>query len=369
LTPASPLLITMFIISMTIALPAFSYQPPQLRLDLTQKLSLFLCEQDPTKVLPSQLWQQGVFDFDMTSYQIQAESGQWLSQSRVQKAAQTFAQQNHHGGYAFALCSQQKAWIITAPSQIPPVRRSEQAILFSLDAARLSCRSLAIDHASQHTSQVRRILQHSLGKKSEHSKYPNTSGPWLQINHHLLSTGFLTLTCLPKQSNLGPITWTMLPIFNKHQRLTEARKYPNSAEPKLILQWINQQRQEAGLASLQSNSPQLYQAAAALSQHNLTVHHQRPHLRKIRDHLAPQGFRLIGENRVRAGSPSLLAWLLWNSPRHRSLLLNPKATHIGINIRHIDQEKLLVLVLGEQTDTNKKLPPIVRRTEPQAKSL
>ncbi|MFW7380294.1 MAG: CAP domain-containing protein [Oligoflexus sp.] len=326
-----------FLSAPTLAQTAARYRP-----DLAAILAQHFCNQKVDTSHPSKLWRYEFYDFDLLTYHIQAQTEQRLSSRQVQKAAFHLAARNRHAGYAFAVCSERAAWIATTPSPNKTLNRTTEALQISLDSMKQRCRSLTIDHASNHSSKIRRILQHQLQGDNSTS---------LQINHHLLSSGFLSLTCLPKQQELGPLTWAMFPI----QYQFSERADPPQTLPE-ILSWINQQRQQDGLLPVEASQTLLHQAAASLSRHNQSVHHFRPQLKKIRDHLQSQQIRLIGENRVRAGEPALLSWLLWNSPRHRSLLLNRKATHIGMHLQQLGDEQLLVILLAELKHADKPAP-------------
>jgi hypothetical protein len=56
--------------------------------------------------------------------------------------------------------------------------------------------------------------------------------------------------------------------------------------------------------------------------------------------------RLIGEDRVKGKDAHAMAWLWWNSPRHRSLILNTEATAAGLAARGLGEEQLAVLAVA-----------------------
>ena len=95
-------------------------------------------------------------------------------------------------------------------------------------------------------------------------------------------------------------------------------------------------------------------AAGVLAiQKNIT--HDRSLLKKVGEDLKAKKTKLLGENRVAAPTTERLAWLLWNSPSHRSLLLHKNASVIGIHESIAQGERFAVIAVGSaQTVTTAK---------------
>ena len=85
-------------------------------------------------------------------------------------------------------------------------------------------------------------------------------------------------------------------------------------------------------------------AQAELLSIDTSVAHDRLLLKRVAAGLGSHDLHFVGEDRARAADLSRVAWLLWNSPRHRALLLDKSATHAGIAIKEVRGEMLAVVV-------------------------
>ena len=120
----------------------------------------------------------------------------------------------------------------------------------------------------------------------------------------------------------------------------------NSQDIASFNDWINTVRLQAGLNLLKDDNIHLQASSKRLAK-RMTVRHDRRQLRQERKTLSEHELELLGENRVEGVSYEEMAWLLWNSPRHRNLLLNPKATHVSIGDKVKNQRSLAVLVFAK----------------------
>jgi hypothetical protein len=137
--------------------------------------------------------------------------------------------------------------------------------------------------------------------------------------------GVVTVTCshdsaqIQRAAYKGPELWYAIPTG----------KGPASRVPaeKSLITWINQVRKLENLEPLKSVK---LRRAPDLSRDETPLH-DRKKLREIAV-LArnQQKLSLVGEDRVIARSTEDAAWLLWNSPRHRDLLLSKDARSIMV---------------------------------------
>lgn len=152
--------------------------------------------------------------------------------------------------------------------------------------------------------------------------------------------GIVTVTCghdqpSVKASDLGPELWFSIPTGKgppntvPHQKLLGPSKDPQKA----FLAWINAVRDDEKKVPLKM----LDEASALAGVPDLTSKstpfHDRDNLKKIKK-LAREklGLEMIGEDRVVAATLLDSAWLFWNSPRHRDLLLSQKSSRALIQI-------------------------------------
>lgn len=112
-----------------------------------------------------------------------------------------------------------------------------------------------------------------------------------------------------------------------------------------LMSWINAVRRAESLKPVVFKNSLNDEASVLAIDPTLT--HNRAMLRKVGDSLDAGNVRLIGEDRVKGRTAEVMAWLLWNSPRHRALLLDKSATVAGLAVKDLRDETLVVLVFGE----------------------
>ena len=128
----------------------------------------------------------------------------------------------------------------------------------------------------------------------------------------------------------GPELWALIPIKNAAQAAVP-RLALASKDSEELIPWIQAIRKLHKLAPLQTTNPLLRRFATQLLS-DFSIRHPRPLLLQARQQLLTKHIKIIGENRVKANSLEEMAWLLWNSPSHRSLLLNKDATALGFDV-------------------------------------
>jgi hypothetical protein len=121
--------------------------------------------------------------------------------------------------------------------------------------------------------------------------------------------------------------------------------------------WVNHLRQLVGRNPLHLNQGFLKRMSQQTIRHHRGIRHDRRELRRIHQTLSRHQFTFLGENRVKAASFRDMAWLLWFSPRHRSLLLDAEATHMGWQVSKQGTEYHAVMLLARQNSENLSNPP------------
>jgi uncharacterized protein YkwD len=113
-----------------------------------------------------------------------------------------------------------------------------------------------------------------------------------------------------------------------------------------IIAWINAVRAEEGLKPFATNDRALNTHALALSNQTNLIHDRRE-LETIAKDLNLTGKTFLGENRFQGQSNLEIGWLLWNSPRHRALILSKKGTHMGVSARNTGDSRFGVLIVSQ----------------------
>ena len=84
---------------------------------------------------------------------------------------------------------------------------------------------------------------------------------------------------------------------------------------------------------------------------NLTsaaIRHNLSALGAVRDSLLKKGIEALGEDRVRGRNIDELVGLIWMSPLHRDLVLNPVADAMGIAVRQDSEGFFAVILVGKK---------------------
>ena len=115
-----------------------------------------------------------------------------------------------------------------------------------------------------------------------------------------------------------------------------------------LLAWIKSSKGKLKLKPLSLNKNALLKASRELASVNSSVRHDRKGLIDVRKRLLEESsLVLIGENRVRSDDLGRMKWLLWYSPRHRSLLLDKDARELALfRKEQADGSRLLVLLFA-----------------------
>jgi hypothetical protein len=286
-----------------------------------------LCSDDES---PSahELWKLGLFDTQVNAMRSQrpVDTNNLVAQVRTQ------LQKNKHHGYSYGQCPDgQHAWLITTPAPVAIVETIAGDVTVALPTMQGLCASVDIDFAADDGGMPRKILRRV-----------KPGAQKALINPHFLRPGTLSVTCQPLDPKKdGPQLWALTAIQNGSLPI-----HSKSFDIKDFYSWLQNRRSEQGLGMLAINQPELQKLAEELSATD-SLKHPRALLTERGKDLKKKKINLLGENRAAAGSLSEMAWLLWNSPQHRRLLLNPKANSMGLSVRGTGREKLLVMVVGK----------------------
>ena len=151
--------------------------------------------------------------------------------------------------------------------------------------------------------------------------------------------GTLSLTCWPMDALTGPKLWFLLPL-GKGPSLS----FPLKKNHYSFMEWINEIRARESLNPLGFNDLRLNQSLKTLTSDS-QVEHDKNKLLQIKSDLKKEGLTLLGENRGLGKNLEEIFWLLWNSPQHRNLLLQPDAHFGGIAVKKNQDQTLLAVIL------------------------
>ena len=330
---------------------AFGVQPSlqqtwaiqHLRSDIKEKLEGRLCTDQQAPTI-RELWQQGIYDAALQGHFMTTKEGMQTTPDLLAKAAAILAKRTDHNGFDFGVCNQTSTgWVITSPAAGNYARREEDgSIHLSWSSVRSYCHEAHIDYVAAAGGRARNLMV--LTSKS--------NGGEVKIDDTFLSDGTVSITCYPKYGkNLGPELWFLLPVkagpLEKAPGIEQLAKRAGGFDSSLLL-WINDIRESAQLAPLKrlsSNSTR--RIDTALLAKNETVHHDTAHLQSVQTMIHKSGGFFIGENRVKSENLEQMAWLLWNSPRHRDLLLTTKADSLAVNQIKGKTQQLVVLTFAK----------------------
>lgn len=318
--------------------PAFSQyntRPEILkRPDLAATMKDVVCGQSrqPTTL---EAWQKGVFDAQMEAQRLTPKKNVTLAE--VEKATKLIAERNNHYGLVSGQCANGDFWSVTTPAPRPLVaQKSPDVLVLNPADFRHYCTEVRVDYAA-HDRGLPRSIFSSKGLGEEEP---------IQVNLKLLGDGLVSVTCLPRYPAWqGPVLWFMTPVKNGPGSEVPESQVLDEDPATDILAWVNAVRAKEKLPPLVSEHPRVKWLSEQLLK-NATIRHNRKLMERADGVLKRNRGKFVGENRVRAATPQEMAWLLWNSPRHRSLILTKEATHLSVSVQAQQQETLAVLAFA-----------------------
>jgi uncharacterized protein YkwD len=294
----------------------------ELRNDLKDKLSSLLCSDaatpDKAEFRPSakDIWSKNIYDAQVNVQVLNTNKEELLEQK-----ARELAKRLRNKGVSWGGCKDNTGWIASMPS--PKNVLSEDGVLEQKVLSE-NCAKFSVEYVKAD------------GGKSRNIKIKKSSSDLLKLNLSFLESGTLSVTCTTN-NNRGPSLWFLYPI-----KKGALETVPLSEEIKAneIDGWINKIREREGLKPLSWDKSRLSDIAKALGQ-RVEVSHDVKMLRRLTENI---GF--LGENRAKDSSLENIAWLFWNSPRHRELLLEKGAKKMGLYLRETQDYKFMVLILS-----------------------
>ena len=281
------------------------------------------------------LWQSLHYESSNSFQSIKPKQGKAIPTNKLALAALKIAKKKKHRSYSHGICKNGSGWIFSSPADHRVFSQKKEVLSFNLKQAQRSCRNIKIDFAHGERDETRRLYRWTPKKTL---KSP------IKINTAFLDSGVISFTCTPLAKHEGHELWFMLPIKSPPQDPPFISLVSRTDISSLGL-WVNALRKEFGLSPVADNNEFLNKSSERLAK-KMTVKHDRRILKQEQKALSDHQLKLLGENRVEGENARDMAWLLWNSPRHRNLVLNPNATHLSIGNRAQNQRSLAVLVFA-----------------------
>lgn len=331
------------------------------RADLEEPLSRLLCHAGDVRLQPPSwvnLWSEGIYDADLAVHWIErttsggGDTSEAMTNATWANLARQGARASGHRGYAVGTCSQKVTWLATVPAQRAPILVVGQGSSVRL---RLSTQDLH-ERCAQWT-----LLHADRAGRTRTRVVADSSSPSSEIDPKGLPEGVLTLRCLSADLSQGPTLLAFVPHPRDATLALPGRESLGPGGEIGLVSWLNARRRVAGLAPVRPGKSVMLEAVAKLALAGDSVAHNRPLLREVRDLLAGQGLRLLGENRAFVPEGSSVdgdwaaeaAWLFWFSASHRDLLMSESATHLSVLSRSLEEPAgrgRLVVVLAARDE-------------------
>jgi hypothetical protein len=305
--------------------------------DVEERLSNLIC-QFPPKTNLTTLWQEGIVLAQIRVQTFVSRSGEKLEERFLDARAKLFAKSHRVSGYAIGWCGSDRAWVAAFPAISQPTLHQNQIAGLEKQS---QCAEL-----SAHGAEFARGPSFEL-------TIENGRVTWPQTLH-----GVVSVVCVPKSPSwIGPQQLYMIPAGEASTLFVPAQRVLGIPvrDPSFALRlWINTVRDMEDVTPLRAED-QLDQVATILASGS-SINHDRLELNHYAEVLSRRNLRLLGEDRVRGSSLTELATLLWISPRHRDLLLNPHAELLGVHLEKQANQWFAVIITGAQN------PPAPRMT-------
>ncbi len=249
----------------------------------------------------------------------------------VQKRALEVAEKSEQLGYAFGICADGAAWAVTFPAPFP-VTVADGELNIPAQAAKDICA-----HGSINVLYVSET-------KGRAVSIPLSRNLTAKLPEH---PGYIGVQCTANAfPNSGPREWAIIPVAGVTAHGDPIASDVGTPPEILLLAWINEKRKAELLTPLTMDKEFSSAAIGLLS--GKKIHHDIHALTRTRMALVRTGREPFGENRVAGRTISELQNLLWMSPAHRNLILNPAADTAGMTVSQDSHGMFSVIVVGRK---------------------
>ncbi len=290
-------------------------------------LSAILCARQATA---ADFFTNGVFDAQVQVVRLTPTAGQKLTRDQARERAKKLATQHEQGSYAYNTCADGGAWALALP--VADAVTVENQNLKLPQALNLTCvagtlKTLFVPEAKGRALALPRSANNV-------AALPN-------------QRGYASVSCVFKQNqNAGPREIALIPVQGASIDAADVGKKSLASVDKNLEAWVNEKRRLENLPALTANKD-LNEAAKSLIGKKLITHNAQA-LSTARTLLTNKGVEPLGEDRVRGRDINELAGLLWMSPAHRNLILDPSADIMGLAVEQDDGGLFAVFIAGKK---------------------
>jgi hypothetical protein len=290
-------------------------------------LAKILCERQATA---DDFFKHELYDAQVQLVRLFPKVNSVLTRTQVLERALRLAADHNQGGFAYGLCADGSAWSLTMPSREPISLVGDHLRLTPGMVRQCASQSIQLNFARE-----------SHGRSVRLAVSDNVSAALPKVK------GYVSLSCvLEKQRNAGVRELALIPLEGATRDVLSLGKTLIGGMPKNLLAWINAQRSSEGLPPLVENTELSNAATVLMGKQSMS--HDMKRLSQVKAALTRKGIGLYGENRVTGKNIEELAALLWMSPIHRDLILNPSADVIGIRHDRKQSADFAVMIVGRK---------------------
>jgi uncharacterized protein YkwD len=317
---------------MAIVLPHASSLEPTQR-TLPGDLALILCERAAST---PDFQKHGIVDAQIAVKRLIPKNPQdHIKLSALREMALKDAMKTDNIGFAYGLCTDGSAWMVSMPSreQISVVEESVRIP----SAVASSCVQGSLDI---------RFAGEKRGRSLSVPRSLSAGGDLIAVLPN--ARGFAGVSCtLKNRVNSGPRELVIIPVGGVAIGGISKDVEDVLAETD-VLRWMNRRRVEESLPSL-TQSHELASAANSLIG-RASISHDLAAMAKASNVLRGKGIEAIGENRAAGRSYAELLTMFWQSPSHRDLMLNPRANLYGVASQVRETSVFISVVVAAQVN-------------------
>ena len=208
--------------------------------DLRHKLKTKLCYGDLSTNDPRDLWAVGIYDSQIVGQVFKAKKK--FSKELIERASLKIAEKRHKRGAAAGFCDDGKVWTIATPAPKNILENGEY-LRISTHELRESCKSFRVDFTPDGLSLPKKLASST-----------NNNATQISINKKFLKKGVISLSCDPKDEDLGHQTWFMIPNKKPEFDLPNEKFLNLANDSSTFISWLNSVRSIYSMKPLEKNS-------------------------------------------------------------------------------------------------------------------
>jgi hypothetical protein len=304
------------------------------RSDMRDFFSVHICQKKSLGI--ETFWESKIFDAQIEGKFLTPQEIKGIDEVKLKELMKKRAAEFKHGGWAGEKCPDGSGWITTAPAPGAFLRVDKHTLKLDVAKVRPHCSEIKVEFADAAKSPAKLLRSNAGDKASEWS-----------FNLAPYARGLISMTCFTKEDHI-PRLWYLVPVkegpLDNPPGFDKIKPKGGDAWKDDLLAWINVQRADEKLKPLKRTPNKDFSFLEPQMLEGTSVNHDPLALKAAAYVLDKKGIKLIGENKVKAMTTQRMAWLLWNSPSHRNLLLSEPAEEVLIAGKSVGKETLVSLL-------------------------